>query len=92
MNDCTYTLDEARIILNAERIKENQRRRVALRYEIKRRGYGLLVLFLGIISPFVEGRDPVTGEYEFVTLVVLVFLGLVMISCPKYHEKLEEED
>lgn len=87
MDNSTYTLEDAKIILNAERIKEVQKKKVALRNEIKRRCYGLLVLFLGIISPFVEGRDPVTGEYEFVTLLVLGIFGLVMIFCPKYHEK-----
>ncbi len=87
----TYTLDEARVIINAENIKEKQRKRVSLRYELKKRFWGVVVLILGIISPLVEGRDVITGQYDLTIFWTLIILGFFMIINPKFHEKIKED-
>ncbi len=87
----TYTLEEARVIINAENIKEKQRKRVSLRYELKKRFWGVVVLILGIISPLVEGRDVITGQYDLTIFWTLIILGFFMIINPKFHEKIKED-
>lgn len=87
----TYTLEEARVIINAENIKEKQRKRVSLRYELKKRFWGVVVLILGIISPLVEGRDVITGQYDLTYFWTLIILGFFMIINPKFHEKIKED-
>lgn len=88
----TYTLEEARVIINAENIKEKQRKRVSLRYELKKRIFGVIVLILGIISPFVEGQDAITGQYDLTIFWTLIMLGFFMMINPKFHEKINKED
>lgn len=87
----TYTLEEARVIINAENIKEKQRKRVSLRYELKKRFWGVVVLILGIISPLVEGRDVITGQYDLTIFWTLIIFGFFMIINPKFHEKIKED-
>lgn len=87
----TYTLEEARVIINAENIKEKQRKRVSLRCELKKRFWGVVVLILGIISPLVEGQDAITGQYDLTIFWTLIILGFFMIINPKFHEKIKED-
>lgn len=85
-----YTLEEALVIINAKNIKERQKQRARRREAIKRLCFSLVVLAMSIASPFIMGRDAVTGTYDFTfSAITLVCFAFILIS--KVHEYRTEE-
>lgn len=86
----TYTLEEAKIILHAQKIKEKQKKRTSIRKKIRQRSYGIIMILLAIldlvwIEPMYIGADPSYGGYDYTTSFCLLFIGFCMFLFPKFH-------
>lgn len=80
-----YTIEEALVIINAKNIKERQKQRVRRREAMKRLWFSLIALAMSIVSPFIMGRDVVTGTYDFTfSAITIICFAFILIS--KVHE------
>ena len=76
-----YTLEEALVIINAKKIKERQKQRARRREAMKRLYFSLVILAMSIASPFIMGRDAVTGTYDFTfSIIALACFAFVLTS------------
>lgn len=75
----SYTLEEARIIIHTEEIKERNKKRRAVREFLKHKLYGIALITIVIIEPIIIGPDPVTGMPDITFSVVVAIGGLFYI-------------